>query len=305
MRVRILGSAAGGGFPQWNCGCEPCRLARAGSPRVRPRTQDSIAVSADGERWFLLNASPDIHRQIADTPALHPRQRRHSPIAGVVLANGDLDHTLGLFSLRESHPLTLFATDRVHRGLVEHNALMRTLARFPGQLTAHRLELDRELALVGPDGAPSGLTITARAVAGKPPVHLVGTYPPSPEDNVALFVRQPPGRAVAYASAAAALDDALLAAFADCAVVFFDGTFWSSDELPAGGLGKARAEDMAHLPIDGPGGSLERLRRLDGPRRFYTHVNNSNPLLVEDSPEHRAVTGAGIELAFDGLELEI
>jgi pyrroloquinoline quinone biosynthesis protein B len=304
MKVRVLGSAAGGGFPQWNCGCEHCLLARQGSSRVRPRSQDSVAISADGERWFLLNASPDVHAQIARTPALHPRRSRHSPIAGVVLTNGDLDHTLGLFSLRESQPLALYATAHVHGGL-DHDAMLRTLQRFPGQLKRHALELDREISLVGPDDEPSGLTVVARGVAGKPPVHLMGTLAPSVEDNVALFIRSAGGRTLAYASTVAALDEALLAALAASDVVLFDGTFWSSDELSARGLGTARAEDMAHQPVGGPRGSLARLGALSGPRRIYTHINNSNPLLLEDSAERAAVLTAGVEIAVDGLELEV
>src|SRR5262249_22992176 len=153
------------------------------------------------------------------------------------------------------------------------NAMIRTLQRFPGQLTFHTLELGRETALVAADGAPGGISVVARAAAGKPPVHLMGAQPPSPEDNVALLLREPQGRAVGYAAAAAALEDGLLAVLAECQLVLFDGTFWSSDELLARGLGTARAEDMAHLPIDGERGSLARLRQLVGPRRVYTHIN--------------------------------
>src|ERR1043165_2563145 len=135
MHIRVLGAAAGGGFPQWNCGCPNCRKARSGSPDVVPRTQESVAVSVDGARWLLLNASPEIRSQIESFSGLHPREPRHSPIAGIVLTNGDLDHCLGLLSLRESHPLTVYATDAVRRGFTESNALYRTLERFPGQVT--------------------------------------------------------------------------------------------------------------------------------------------------------------------------
>jgi pyrroloquinoline quinone biosynthesis protein B len=295
--IRVLGSAAGGGFPQWNCGCGNCRAVRAGDPRVRPRTQDSLAITATGDRWHLINASPDILRQVESAPALHPRSARDSPIHSIVLSNGDLDHVLGLFSLRESWPLVIHATSAVRRGLEGHNAFCRTLQRFAGQVTWRELELHRETAI------DDGLTIEARPAPGKLPVHLVGIEMPSREDNVSIWIRdtRTAKRAVyvGATSSADGLDHALDGV--DC--VFFDGTFWSSDELVQLGLSRARAEDMAHLPIGGEGGSLERLSGIRVARRIYTHINNSNPVLVDDSPEHRAVREAGWEIAVDGLEV--
>jgi pyrroloquinoline quinone biosynthesis protein B len=301
MRVRVLGSAAGGGFPQWNCGCPNCVAVRAGDPRLRARTQDSLGVSADGESWHLINASPDVLAQIAANPPLHPRQARHSPIASIVLTNGDLDHVLGLFSLRESWPLVLHATAAVRAGLEERNAIFRTLKRFPTQVTWRTLLLDRPQAL----DADGHLTITARAQAGKVPVHLEGLTPPSPEDNVSIWITDTrTGARAVYlgaTSSAEGLSEAL--AGVDCA--FFDGTFWSSDELVKLGLSRARAEDMAHLPIGGESGSLRRLAGLDVKRRIYTHINNSNPILVEGSPEARAVLAEGWEIATDGMEVTL
>jgi len=201
MRVRVLGAAAGGGFPQWNCGCPNCDAVRKGDPRVRARTQDSVALSSDGDAWHVVNASPDIHRQIAENPPLQPRSARHSPIASILLTNGDLDHVLGLFSLRESWPLVLYATDAVRAGLEERNAIFRTLRRFPTQVTWRRLELGRAVPLPG-DGA---LTVEARPAKGKLPVHLEGITTPSPEDNVGLWVRSE-SACVVYLAAAASLD---------------------------------------------------------------------------------------------------
>ena len=301
MLVRVLGSAAGGGFPQWNCGCDNCLLVRAGDPRVRARTQDSIAFAADssagkpGPGWNLVNASPDIRGQIEATPELQPRARRDTPIRSILLTNGDLDHVLGLFSLRESTPLEVWATDAVRAGLEERNALMRTLHRFPEQLTWRRLELGRAVEL------GDGTTVEARSVAGKAPVHLVGLAPNTPEDNVALWIRER-GRLVVYAAACASLDG-LQPAFDEADVLLLDGTFWSSDELVAAGLSGARAEDMAHLPIGGEAGSVARLAASLARRRIYTHINNSNPILVEGSPEHAAVRAAGWEVAYDGMEI--
>ncbi len=297
MQLRVLGSAAGGGFPQWNCGCENCRLQRSGSTRARARTQDSIAVSQNGDEWLLLNASPDIHRQIEAAPKLQPRGPRHSPIAGVVLTNGDLDHVLGLFSLRESQPLTIFATERVRRGLVEHNAFLRTLDRFAGQVTWRDLPIGRDVTA-------GELSLRAIAAPGKAPIHLKGIFAPSPEDNIAVVVRGG-GRTVLYATAVGAFDENIWTAAREADVVFFDGTFWSSEELIAQGLGRARAEEMAHWPIGGETGSLARLAQLKGPRKFYSHLNNTNPILVEDSAERRAVEAAGVSVAHDGLELSL
>jgi pyrroloquinoline quinone biosynthesis protein B len=303
VRVRVLGSAAGGGFPQWNCGCANCRGVREGSVRALPRTQDSLAVSADGASWFLLNASPDVRAQIEATPELQPRAARDTPIAGIVLSNGDLDHCLGLFSLREAQPLTVYATRPVTEGLREHNSFCRTLERFAGHTSYRTLEAGVRRPLLDPQARPSGLSIEAIAVPGKLPIHLEGLVTPSAEDNVALSIRdEQRGRTLVYAPAVAARTPALDRALHEADCVLFDGTFWSSEELPHLGLGERRAEDMAHWPVGGPGGSLAFLATLSA-RALLTHVNNTNPLLIEDSPERRAATAAGIALAADGMEL--
>ncbi|MES1165927.1 MAG: pyrroloquinoline quinone biosynthesis protein PqqB [Verrucomicrobiota bacterium] len=311
MRIRVLGSAAGGGFPQWNCGCPNCQGLRSGSIAATARRQESVALSADGNSWFLLNASPEIREQIESFPPLWPRQPRHSPIAGIVLTNGDLDHGLGLLSLRESHPITIHATDAVRRGFSEGNVLYRTLERFPGQVTWKPLVLDetRDLpAPAGVSGADGGsgarLTVNAFAIPGKRPVHLEGRGPASDEDNVGLLIRdQAAGCSVAYIPAAAGWTPAVdhMAAAADA--VFFDGTFWSSAELATTGVGTKRAEDMAHMPVGGPGGSLARLAALAGKRRILIHINNTNPLLRADSAERAEADAAGVEIAFDGMEI--
>ncbi len=299
MRIRVLGAAAGGGFPQWNCGCSNCTSVRAGDARLQARTQDGLAFTSTGEHWHLLNASPDILRQIEATPSLWPRGARHSPIRSIVLTNGDLDHVLGLFSLRESWPLALYATAAVRRGLEERNAMFRTLERFEGQVMWNTLELDRPIEI------EPGLTMTARPSRGKVPVHLDGLSPPSPEDNVSLWLHDATtGKTAAYVGATASADGALVALRGiDC--VFFDGTFWSNDELVALGLSKARAEDMAHLPIGGSEGSLSLLAGIAVSRKIYTHINNSNPILVGGSPQERAVRDGGWEIAYDGMEVAL
>jgi pyrroloquinoline quinone biosynthesis protein B len=283
MRIKVLGAAAGGGFPQWNCGCSNCRKARAGNPDVVPRTQESVAVSPDGERWLLLNASPEIRAQIESFPALHPREPRHSPIAGIALTNGDMDHVLGLLSLRESHPLTVHATEAVRRGFTENNVLYRTLERFPGQVTW------KDFSSVG------GMTVVAIPAPGKPPVHLEGKGRESPEENVGLLI----GGKLAYFSATGGITEAMQKAMDAAECVFFDGTFWSSDELIRLGLGTKRAEEMAHIPV------LESLARIKARRKIYIHINNTNPMLDRTSPERRQAEAAGWEIAYDGMEFTL
>ena len=270
-------------------------------------------MCADGASWVVLNASPEIRAQIESFPSLWPREPRHSPIAAIVLTNGDLDHVLGLLSLRESHPLTIFATEAVRRGFTEGNVLYKTLERFEGQVTWRRLRLGEEVAL-----APS-LRVLPFAVPGKRPIHLegpgAGSDTDDPEDNVGLLVRRAEtadvptssGRSptLAYISAAAAWTPEIEARVSAAAAVFFDGTFWSSDELIAAGLGTKRAEQMAHLPVGGEGGGLSHLARLQARRRVLIHINNTNPILREDSPERAAVTAAGVEVAHDDMELEL
>jgi len=279
---------------------------REGTISAVSRTQESVAISADGDDWFLLNASPDIHRQIESFPRLHPRGPRHSPIRGILLSNGDLDHCLGLLLLREFHPLIVYATDHVRRGFVEDNVLYRTLQRFPEQATWRILKLGREEELIGEGGHPSGLSVEAVPVPGKLPVHLEGRTPADPEQNVGFRIRERgTGRALTYLPAVGQVTPAVRQALdgADC--VFLDGTFWSSDELSALKLVNKRAEEMAHLPVSGGTGSLAALAGLPARRRILIHINNTNPLLREDSPERRAVTAAGWEAAHDGMEMEL
>lgn len=234
-------------------------------------------------------------RQIERFEPLHPRAARDTPIGAIALTNGDLDHVLGLLSLRESQPLKVLATERVRRGLVERNAMLRTLARTPDQVTWCDLEPGCEIVL-----DEVGLGVTAMPAHGKLPVHLTGAMEASPQDNVALRLRDlASGRILVVATAVGSLDG-IEAILRGADAVLFDGTFWSEDELVSQGLGKARARDMAHVPIGGETGSLGRLR--EG-RRVYTHVNNTNPVLREDSPERAAVERAGWEVAFDGMEI--
>ena len=259
-----------------------------------------MAVSPDGDTWFLLNVSPEVRAQLESFPRLWPHDRRHSPVAGLLLTNGDLDHCLGLLSLRESYPLVVYATESVRDGFTSGNVLYRTLERFADQVTWRTLAIGHEQEL-----GDTPLTVTAIATPGKLPLHLEGIRAPSPDDNVGLVIRDTrTNRSLAYFSGVAGPSPALVRAVTDADLVFFDGTFWSSDELIALRLGTRRAEEMAHWPLGGPDGSLPFLSRLRG-RRVLIHVNNTNPALREGSPERRALAAAGIEVAADGLEIAL
>jgi len=305
MLVRVLGSAAGGGFPQWNCACANCRGLRKGLIAASPRTQESICLSTDDGDWFLVNASPDIRAQIESFGPLHPSQSRSSPIQAIFLTNGDLDHCLGLLSLRENHRLIVYATDSVRRGFTEGNVLYRTLQRFADQVMWRTLKLDVEEPLLHGDGTPSKLTVKAVAVPGKPPIHLEGFVSSGKADlNVGLRFRQSTsGRVLAYFSAVGRITPSVLMALEGADCVMFDGTFWSSDELSAPGFLQKSAEDLAHWPVGGSEGSLSTLSKIAALRRVFIHINNTNPMLREDSQERKLVEMAGWEIARDGMEI--
>jgi len=303
MRAIVTGSAAGGGFPQWNCGCPNCAAVREGRADLRGRTQDSVAVAANGsERFALVNASPDILAQIKATRALWPRAPRHTPIGAVVLTNGDMDHVLGLFSLRESQPLAIYATPPVWKGL-EASVLVRTLKRFEGQVVFRPLAIGQEVELADAAGESLGVRMRPFAAPGKLPVHLMGFATDSAEDNIGLSFRDTTSGApsLAYAAACASLDGIDRDALAKHAAIMFDGTFFREDELVRLGLSKAVAKDMAHMPISSERGSLAGLASVTT-RKIYTHINNTNPILA-DTPERREVEAAGWEIAFDGMEI--
>jgi pyrroloquinoline quinone biosynthesis protein B len=304
--IRILGSAAGGGFPQWNCGCSNCRGVREGLIKAIPRTQESACICGDDDNWFVINASPDIRSQIDSFPPLHPRQQRDSPIQAIFLTNGDLDHCLGLLSLRENQPIVVYATESVQRGFTEHNVLYRTLQRFQNQIVWRCLKLGLEERVLCADGRPSTLTVKAMAVPGKLPVHLEGRATTSEEVNVGLIFRQTThGRVLAYLSSVGTITDGIRQGLENSDCVLFDGTFWSEDELSRTGITEKSARDLAHLPVGGSHGSLSMLSDISAHRRIFLHINNTNPLLREDSPERQVVHAAGWEVAYDGMEVRI
>lgn len=305
MFVRVLGSAAGGGFPQWNCGCDNCCGVRAGTIRATARTQESVAISADGHSWFLLNASPEVRAQLEGFSALHPRALRDTPLAGIVFTSGDLDHCLGLLSLRESQRLDVYATAAMRQSFVEGNALYPTLERFEGQVRWHPLIPGESTALRLSDGTLSGLRLTPFSVRGKPPLHAK-QLAPSAGDNLGLRISdERTGGVLAYVSGVAGPSSELEACVDGANAIFFDGTFWSRDELVKLGVSTRHAEDMAHWALGGPAGSLNFLSRYSAARKLFIHINNTNPILREDSPERAEVTACGAEVAEDGQEFSL
>jgi pyrroloquinoline quinone biosynthesis protein B len=295
--VRVLGSAAGGGFPQWNCACPGCRAVRDGSRPARPRTQSSIAVSADGREWFLFNASPDIRVQLESFPALRPAADRTVPLRAVLLTDAELDHTLGLLLVREGHGVELHATEAVHDTLRDGSSLLRTLEAYCPVVWRPVIPgADVPLA--------DGLWYRAFDVPTTKRARFGPTAGTAGKGRVVGYrlTDERTGRALVYLPSAQELTG-VLDQLDDCACLLVDGTCWRDDELIGLGLAGKTAREMGHLPIDGPGGSLARLAPLPIGRTIYTHINNTNPILLEDSPERRVVEQHGMEVAVDGLEL--
>ena len=309
MRVKILGSAAGGGFPQWNCGCANCSSLRAGRFHGKARTQTQVAISHDGRSWFLLGASPDLRAQIEATPELHPRDgSRRSPIAGVVLASADLDHILGLLLLRELQPLRVYGAASILRILREGNTLFRMLNRAPQQTVWSEIVPGKQFSLLSTENTDLNLRCEALSLGTRYPAYVTEdraeALPPS-EALLGLILESQSGGRLAFMPAVSRLDDAVLEQLESTDVLLFDGTFWSDDELPRiQGCGQT-AREMGHMPISSADGSLKRLAALRRPRKIFLHINNTNPILDESGPEHRAVRDAGWEVAEDGWEFEL
>ena len=309
MRVKILGSAAGGGFPQWNCACPNCRALRAGTFRGKARTQAQLAISADTKSWFLLGASPDLRAQIEATPDLHPKEGiRLSPIAGAVLANADVDHVLGLLLLRELQPLRVYATDSIRRIVTEDNSMFAMLQRVPGQVSWTDFPPQIPFRLLEPSGADYGLRCRALSLGTHYPAYVPAQRQSglkSGEASLGLIVESAPGKRLAYMPAVPQIDGALLKEFESADVLLFDGTFWSDDELiRIQGSGQT-AQQMGHVPVSSPDGSLSRLAGLRRPRKIYIHINNTNPMLNENGPEYAQVREAGWEIAEDGWQFDL
>ena len=301
MRVRVLGAAAGGGFPQWNSNSAACRRVRSGDSFARPATQASIAVSADGRDWLIVNASPDLRQQIEANPCLHPQEGlRSTPIAAVVLTNADVDAIAGLLNLRERTAFALHAHPRI-LSVLEANPIFNVLA--PGVVR-------REPFDVGQPAEIAGLTVEAFPVPGKVALFLEkpeagADFGTQEGDTIGLEMTDPEGRRLLYIANCAAVTLELKARCAGADALFFDGTLWHDDELIARNEGSKTGQRMGHISMSGPDGAMVALADVDTKRKIFIHINNTNPALLGDSAERREIEAAGWEVAFDGMELSL
>ncbi len=303
MKILVLGSAAGGGFPQWNCNCGNCKGVRAGSIAAVSRTQSSIAVSDDGVDWVLINASPDILTQLRAAPALQPaRAVRDSGIAAVLLMDAQVDHVAGLLMLRErASALPLYATEQVFADLSSALPLTAVLSHYCG--VVRNTIADGAAFRVAPLARTS---YEAVYLSSKAPPYSPHRAAPHPGDNIGLLLTcAASGRSAFYAPGLGGMSPEVEAAMARADVLLVDGTFWSEDEMIELGLSAKPASAMGHLPQSGPGGMIEVLDRLPGKRKILIHINNSNPILREDSPQRALLARHGIEVASDGMEITL
>jgi pyrroloquinoline quinone biosynthesis protein B len=306
LRVVVLGAAAGGGVPQWNCGCEVCRAARNQHPELQS-TQASVAFSADGAHWYLVNASPDLRQQLIATPQLHPKQGvlRHSPIAGVILTNGEIDAVAGLLSMREGSPFSIYAHAKV-LAILKSNSVFNVLSEKHVKRVA--IEIDRAFEPALPDGSPSGLEVEAFTVPGKGAWYLEGKAHPGggdgAGDTLGLRIRDKgTGKHFYFIAACAHVTPELKARIKGAPLVFFDGTVWRDDELIAAGLGAKTGQSMGHISMSGNEGAIEALSDLTIDRKVFLHINNSNPALLRGSKERKLAESAGWQIPSDGTEI--
>jgi pyrroloquinoline quinone biosynthesis protein B len=308
VKILVLGAAAGGGFPQWNCNDAAARRARAGDPMARPMTQSSIAVSADGKRWVLFNASPDLRQQINDNKQLHPAidaPLRASPLAAIVLTNADVDHVAGLLTLRESQPLSLYAHARV-QDVLARNSIFNVLN--PAFVTRRELQLEARSDIRDRAGAPLDIAVTAFGVPGKVALWLedleAANFGTGEGDTLGVEISSG-GKSFFYIPGCAAMTEALARRLTGAALVLFDGTLWRDDEMITLGAGAKTGRRMGHMSCSGEDGVIAAFRKLGVARKMFIHMNNTNPLLLSDSPERRAVEDEGWGIAMDGMEIEL
>lgn len=308
MHIVVLGGAAGGGFPQWNCGCVNCVRARSGDPAAKPRTQCSLAVSADGRNWLLLNASPDLREQIAANPVLHPNgSGRDSPICAVLLTGAEIDAVAGLLHLRESQPLRIHASARALTSIAA-NPMFRALD--PAYVAQREIPLGEAETIRNFKGEPIGLAVEAYAVPGKVALYAeaedASEFGSVPGDTLGVAVRDTAnGACFHFVPACAGLSPELTDRLSGASLVFFDGTLWTDDEMIRLGLGRKTGRRMGHLSVSGEDGAVAGLARVGIQRKVFVHVNNTNPILIADSPERQIVEQAGWEVAEDGMEIAL
>jgi len=304
MKVRVLGAGAGGGFPQWNCNCHNCASIRAGTMRGRRRTQSSIAASSDGEHWVLFNASPDIRTQLENFPAAYPKHGiRDSGIQAIILIDSQIDHTTGLLVLREStRPLEVYCSEPVKQDLSSGFPLFTMLEHYC-RVNHHPVPLDGfAFAIPGIED----LRFHSHALKSKAPPYSPHRHDPHPGDNIGVTIEQiSTGKKLYYAPGLGEIEPHVRSAMETAEIVLVDGTFWQHDEMARAGVSDKLALEMGHLPQSGPGGMIEVLGAIPAARKILIHINNTNPILDEDSPERKTLDEAGIEVAYDGLEIEL
>lgn len=307
MRIEILGSAAGGGFPQWNCNCRNCHALRAGTFRGKARTQTQVAVSHNQQSWLLLNASPDLRLQIEGAAFLHPRRnRRDSPIEAVLVSSGDIDQIAGLLSLRELQPFTIYCTPSIRRILDEDNSIFAMLNRVPGQVSWIEILPGQRFPLLKTAGDP-GICGSIFSLGNRYPAYVSSRRAAGlrPEEALLGVMLESSGRKLAYLPAVPMIDDELLSRLESADLLLFDGTFWSDSELLQVQGSGPTAREMGHVPVSGADGTLQKLAALRRPRKIFVHINNTNPMLDEASPEYREVRDAGWEIAEDGQHFDL
>jgi pyrroloquinoline quinone biosynthesis protein B len=309
VHVEILGSAAGGGFPQWNCNCRNCRGLRGGRPSLKPRLETQVALSHSRNSWFLLNASADLGTQIERTPCLHPQgDGRNSPISGVLVTGADIDQIAGLLSLRELHRFCLYCTPSIRRILEEDNSVFGMLQRIPNQLCWHEITPGSSFPLLDAAGANAGIGCTVFSLARRYPAYVrpqrASRLKPD-EAQLGVLLESPSGKRLAYLPAVGDISPSLIERLSLVDLVLFDGTFWSDHELIQIQGGGSSAVEMGHTPVSGLEGSLRKLAGLRRPRKVFIHLNNTNPMLDESSAQYREVREAGWEVAEDGNQFEL
>jgi pyrroloquinoline quinone biosynthesis protein B len=305
MYVRVLGSGAGGGFPQWNCNCRNCRRLRQGTMKARPRTQSSIAVSGNGLDWVLFNASPDIRAQLESFPAMQPaRGIRDTGICAIVLIDAQIDHTTGLMMLREhTRPLEVYCTNMVYQDLTTGYPLFRVLEHYCG-VEWHPIPLEGGKAFTIPKADP--LRFTAVPLKSKAPPYSPHRHSPHPGDNIGVRIEDTEtGKNLFYAPGLGEMEPHVLYCMEEADCLLVEGTVWTEDELSHEGISDKRASQMGHLALAGEQGLLSFLKPLARPRKIVIHINNTNPILDEESPEHRELKRLGIEVAYDGMEITL
>ncbi|MBH0007110.1 pyrroloquinoline quinone biosynthesis protein PqqB [Psychrobacter sp. SWN149] len=303
MYIHVLGSAAGGGFPQWNCNCYNCHGVRLGTIQAKTRTQSSIAISGNGIDWILLNASPDIRQQLFEFKAAQPaRGLRDTGITNVVLMDSQLDHTTGLLTLREGCPMPVWCTDMVYQDLTTGFPLFNMLKHWNGGLQYHQIDPKQTFKIEGFEN----LELTPLVIRSSAPPYSPHRNDPHDGDNIALIVKDlKTQKQLFYAPGLGKIDDDVMQIMKNSDCVMIDGTLWTDNEMQECGVGTKTGQDMGHLHISGEDGSLHYLDQLDNSRKILIHINNTNPILNEQSEQAATLKQHGVEVAFDGMQIEL